>query len=83
MRVAAQNLFNDLAYGEGYGFQQAAEKGIARGEKPEERPSGAEAHVDLIALAARLKSCPDTKLSKIPAELSFSAACKARTLHLE
>jgi hypothetical protein len=38
---------------------QAAEKGQMPNEKPEKRPSGAKAHVDLIALAARLKSCPD------------------------
>jgi hypothetical protein len=40
---------------------QAAEKGQMLNEKPEKRPSGAKAHVDLIALAARLKSCPVTK----------------------
>jgi len=42
-------------------------------ETPEKHPSGAKAHVDLIALAARLKSCPVTKLR-------FSAACKGQLL---
>jgi hypothetical protein len=41
------------------GPKQAAEKGQLMNEKPEKRPSGAKALVDLIALAARLKSCPD------------------------
>jgi probable DNA repair protein len=31
------------------------------GEFPEEHPSGAKAHIDIAALTARLKSCPDTK----------------------
>jgi hypothetical protein len=43
------------------GPEQAAEKGQMMSEKPEKRPSGAKALVDLIALAARLKSCPVTK----------------------
>jgi hypothetical protein len=38
---------------------QAAEKGMIPNEKAEKHPSRAKAHVDLIALAARLKSCPD------------------------
>jgi len=41
------------------GAKQAAEKGQMMNEKPEKPPSGAKARVDLIALAARLKSCPD------------------------
>ena len=40
------------------------------GEIGEERPSGAEAHVDSAAFAARLKPCP-FKAAR------FSAACKA------
>jgi hypothetical protein len=56
---------------------QAAEKGLRSSENPEERPAGAKAHVDSIAFAARLKSCPVTKLSKIAGEKSFSAACLA------
>ena len=43
------------------GPRQAAEKGEMTSEAPEKHPSGAKAHVDLIALAARLKSCPVTK----------------------
>ena len=35
------------------------EKRQMASERPEKQPSGAKAHVDLIALAARLKSCPD------------------------
>jgi ribonuclease R len=34
-----------------------------RERKPEELPSGAKAHADFVALAARLKSCPDTSRS--------------------
>jgi hypothetical protein len=60
------------------GAKQAAEKGLFPGENPEKRPSGAEAHIDLIVLAARLKSCPVTKPLEIAAKLSFSAACKPR-----
>jgi hypothetical protein len=41
--------------------QQAAEKGLISGEFDEKHPSWAKARVDLIAFAARLKSCPDTK----------------------
>jgi hypothetical protein len=40
-------------------------------------PAGAEANVDSVALAARLKLCPVTKLPRIPAEASSSATCKA------
>ena len=54
---------------------QAAEKGLISGEKPEKRPSGAKAHVDFQAFAARLKSCPVTKPR-------ISAACVVvDTLH--
>jgi poly(A) polymerase len=38
----------------------------------EEFPAGAKAHVDLMALTARLKSCPDTELSPMPGGTSFS-----------
>jgi hypothetical protein len=38
---------------------QAAEKGQMMNEKPEKRPSGAEAHEHFAASTARLKSCPD------------------------
>jgi hypothetical protein len=40
---------------------QAEERGLISSGKPEKHPSGAEAHIDLIALAARLKSCPNKK----------------------
>jgi hypothetical protein len=43
------------------GALQAAEKDLLPPESPQEHPSGAKAHVDLIASAARLKSCPVTK----------------------
>jgi hypothetical protein len=56
---------------------EAAENGLARGEKPERHPSGAKAHVDLIAFAARLKSCPVTKRPENAVKSSFSAACIA------
>jgi hypothetical protein len=45
---------------------------------PMKFPSGAKAQAHSAALAARLKSCPVTKLRQIAAELSFFAACKAR-----
>jgi hypothetical protein len=40
------------------GAKQVAEKGQYLNEGHEMHPSGAEALVDLIAFAARLKSCP-------------------------
>ena len=51
-----------------YGFvsgttEEAAEKGLRWAEKPENRTAGAEARIDFIALAARLKSCPDASSS--------------------
>jgi hypothetical protein len=48
------------------GAEQAAQKGLHSTRMPEKRPSGAKAHVDLIAVAARLKSCPVTKPSHAP-----------------
>ena len=45
----------------------------------EEHPSGAKAHADSAALAARLKSCPDTKLLQISARGNSSAATEALT----
>jgi signal transduction histidine kinase len=59
------------------GALEAAEKGLARDEKHEEHPSGAEAHVDASALSARLKSCPVTKPPEIAAESSFAVSCSA------
>jgi hypothetical protein len=44
--------------------------------KTQERTSGAEAHADFAGFAARLKSCPDTKRSRIHAELSFPQPVK-------
>jgi hypothetical protein len=43
------------------GPEQAAGKGEVRGEIDEEHAAGAEARVDLIAVTARLKSCPVPK----------------------
>jgi hypothetical protein len=60
--------------------EQAAEKGPFPRRPPESHPVGAEVHSDYAAFAARLKSHPDTKPSGIPAGMSFSATCKARTL---
>jgi hypothetical protein len=45
------------------GAKEAAEKGIHSIRTQDKHPAGAEAHVDFAALAARLKSCPDTKHS--------------------
>jgi hypothetical protein len=44
------------------------------GDKPEEQPAGAKAQVDTAPLAARLKSCPFTRLLQIAATASYSAA---------
>jgi hypothetical protein len=38
--------------------EQAAEKGRNQEKSELKRPSGAEAHIDFEAFAARLKSCP-------------------------
>jgi len=54
---------------------EAAGKGLAQCEKHKKRLSGAEAHVDFVALSARLKSCPVTKPPGIAAESSLSEAC--------
>jgi len=62
------------------GAKQAAEKLGASDEIGGECPAGAEAHVHFASFTARLKSCPDTKRSRIHAEMSFSAACKAPVL---
>jgi hypothetical protein len=40
------------------GAKEAAEKGLDLKARFERHPSGAEAHVDLSAFAARLKPCP-------------------------
>jgi len=57
---------------------QAAEKNGILGGAGKEHPSGAKAHADFATLAARLKSCPDTKRSQIHAGMSFSGAREAR-----
>jgi hypothetical protein len=43
---------------------------------PEERTAGAEAHAENEAFAARLKSCPVTKHSRIDSGMSFSPSCE-------
>jgi hypothetical protein len=55
--------------------EEAAEKLGKSDETGGEHPAGAEAHVNSIAFAARLKSCPFEAMS-------FSAACEAH-LYLE
>jgi hypothetical protein len=40
------------------GAEEAAEEGLDLEARFERHPSGAEAHVDLRAFAARLKPCP-------------------------
>jgi hypothetical protein len=52
------------------GAKEAAEKWGSEGESPKKLPSGPKGHDDLVALAARVNSCP-FKTS------SFSAAYKA------
>jgi hypothetical protein len=56
---------------------QVAEKYQSASRSRHEHTAGAEAHIDDATLAARLKSCPDTELTRIPVEAGFSAACKA------
>jgi hypothetical protein len=46
----------------------------AAGLTPEEHPSGAKAHLYFLAFAARLKSCPVTKPSRISRACEFFAA---------
>jgi len=60
-------------------FEPSLREGAPRPVRThEKRTAGAEAHVDFAALAARLKSCPVTKLSRIPCEMNFSATCEAQ-----
>jgi hypothetical protein len=54
--------------------EQAAKKKPGWVQMREKHPAGAKALVDSIAFAARLKSCPVTKRSRINIEGSFSAA---------
>jgi hypothetical protein len=61
--------------------EEAAEKGLCSREYPNDRPSVAKARLILLALSARLKSCP-FKANKYRAKSSFSAACKARLILL-
>ena len=62
---------------------QAAEKGQMMSEKAEKRPPGAKALVDLIALAARLKSCPVTKLVFFVACLATAAFLLGAVAHAQ
>ena len=62
--------------------KKVAEKLGGSSEIEGKRSAGAKAHLYFQPFAARLKSCPVTKPSKFPAELSFSAACLALTLLL-
>jgi len=50
---------------------------VARAALVGKESAGAKAQFILLALSARLKSCPDTKPWKFHVEASFSAACKA------
>jgi hypothetical protein len=54
--------------------KQAAEKLGIPGGIERDRPSGAEAHVDFVALAARLKPCPGTKRLWINVAAIFARA---------
>jgi hypothetical protein len=54
------------------GPEEAAEKGLISKDLAQWTSAGAKALLILLALSARLKSCPVTK----PAEWSFSAACE-------
>jgi hypothetical protein len=55
--------------------KQVAEKDGCLMEEPA-KAQGLKHSIDLIAFAARLKSCPDTKPSQNSFSASFSAACK-------
>jgi hypothetical protein len=61
---------------------QAAEKVSRSEELLDLSPAGAKAHFVLMALSARLKSCPDTKRWRALGRLSFSEACKAPVIRL-
>ena len=52
---------------------EVAARSARRGSEQGEHPAGAKAHTDLAALAARLKSCPDTKPPQAGMDASFSA----------
>jgi hypothetical protein len=56
------------------GAKQAAEKRRSTGEIAQEHAAGAEAHVDLIAVTARLKSCPVTEHEFFGSKQSLSVA---------
>jgi hypothetical protein len=57
--------------------EQAAEKGLMLASIYKKAWQGLKPGADFEALAARLKSCPDTKQGKDGAKMSFSAACKS------
>jgi hypothetical protein len=57
-----------------YGLKGLRKKGDCDGKCSESHPSGAKAQSILLALSARLKSCPDT----MPRLQRISASCKAR-----
>jgi hypothetical protein len=59
------------------GAKQAAEKPLFVSDARTEGFAGAEARADFEALAAQLKLCPVTELTRISRGLSFSATCKA------
>src|SRR5580698_3694183 len=59
------------------GAKGAAEEACRSDEELDLNSAGAEAHFVLIALSARLMSCPVTKPHRIGFTESFSAACKA------
>ncbi|MGA3262639.1 MAG: segregation/condensation protein A [Terracidiphilus sp.] len=62
---------------------EAAEKELDLSQGIERASAGTEALDDFAALAARLKSCPDTKPPRFPAEMSFPAVCLASAPYAE
>jgi len=68
---------SEIDGGRGSGAKQGAEKRVDTGSNRKIGFAGAEARAILLALSARLKSCPVTKRSRIGSNVSFSAACKA------
>ncbi len=65
------------------GVEEVAEKASDGFECGEGVPQGLKPDPYFAALAARLKSCPDTKLSRAPLNRRFFATCETPTYHSE
>ncbi|HEV2486886.1 MAG TPA: hypothetical protein VGT08_15260 [Terracidiphilus sp.] len=59
---------------------QAVEAGLHSSEEPVRHAAGAKAHVFFMPFSARLKSCPDTKLSNASGRVNVFAASSSTAL---